>query len=229
MIKETNIKEIKQVAKTLLYTDMSIDKTIPFIVHHPFFNTEFFYIKENNEDKLVNIKDEENLIKARKKLENTIEKVNDVSTFWMLINKPYLPCFFKYTNEYMNEKDFSVFLSTIWTYVEFPNRDKNISKKDFVKLFKKANKKYLMDKNERKKYDNFSEEIVIYRGTTNDDYKALSWTLDENIAKFFANRWGEGQIYEAKIKKQDVLAYFDSRNEKEIVVNYEKIYEIKKK
>lgn len=67
--------------------------------------------------------------------------------------------------------------------------------------------------------------FTIYRGgnTASVPYdKAYSWTLDKNIANFFACRRGsgEGYIVEAQVSKEDVIdAFLDDRCEAEIFVD----------
>lgn len=50
--------------------------------------------------------------------------------------------------------------------------------------------------------------------------KALSWTLDRSIAEWFATRFDEdGTVYQAQIDKSHIYAYFDGRNESEVIVD----------
>lgn len=71
--------------------------------------------------------------------------------------------------------------------------------------------------------------LTIYRGgnSASADYrKAYSWTLDINVANFFACRRGsdEGYIAVATIAKSDVIEYFgDARSEDEVLVHPEKL------
>lgn len=62
-----------------------------------------------------------------------------------------------------------------------------------------------------------------YRGVTSynaKNIKALSWTLDRDTAEWFAYRFGEeGTVYEAQIQKEHILAFFNGRNESEVVVD----------
>lgn len=66
------------------------------------------------------------------------------------------------------------------------------------------------------------EFITIYRGmgsASTPVEHAMSWTLSEQVAHFFANRLGNGgYIVEAQIKISDVIDYIDRRNEKEVIV-----------
>ena len=73
------------------------------------------------------------------------------------------------------------------------------------------------------KYNKLGNEIIIYRGVTpfnEQNVKALSWTLDYDKANWFAQRYGQdGSVYQAKINKNDIFAYFNGRKEQEIIVN----------
>lgn len=72
---------------------------------------------------------------------------------------------------------------------------------------------------------NLPDTITIYRGgnTASVDYhQAYSWTLDVNVANFFACRRGKGTGYiaEAEVNKEDIIeAFLDERREQEIIVD----------
>lgn len=72
--------------------------------------------------------------------------------------------------------------------------------------------------------------IEIYRGQTyasTDMANALSWTLSEETAEWFANRFNSnGIIYKAKVKIKDILMYNNDRSEEEVLVKYENIYDL---
>ena len=67
--------------------------------------------------------------------------------------------------------------------------------------------------------------ITVYRGgrESKDAARCISWTTSNDIAEFFAKRYlalnggGQAVIYTGTIKPQDVIAYTDDRQEKEIV------------
>lgn len=74
------------------------------------------------------------------------------------------------------------------------------------------------------KIADLSDTVKIYRGgnTASTPWeKAFSWTLDVNIANFFACRRGSGEGYlvEAEVAKKDIIEYLDGRNEQEVFVN----------
>ena len=74
------------------------------------------------------------------------------------------------------------------------------------------------------------DEVVIYRGGTDrstDIEEALSWTTSLDVAKFFSTRFdGEQFLFKAKVKKENILAYINSRNEYEVIVSFEDIYDV---
>ena len=80
-----------------------------------------------------------------------------------------------------------------------------------------------MLEDEYQKWKSFDQTLTVYRGVTSYNekrVKGLSWTLDEEKAKWFAERFGEnGKVYSAEIDKKDVYAYFGSRGESEVVVD----------
>lgn len=67
--------------------------------------------------------------------------------------------------------------------------------------------------------------LTIYRGQTKVGTpveKAHSWTLDRNVANFFATRRGKdkAEIITATVSKKDVVEYISDRGEKEVLVRY---------
>ena len=80
-------------------------------------------------------------------------------------------------------------------------------------------------------------ELDLFRGFTHrGGENSLSWTLDEERAKFFADfanserrqflvfaKEGEPKVARGRCKKGDVLAYFNRRKECEIVIEPDKV------
>jgi len=90
-------------------------------------------------------------------------------------------------------------------------------------------KRYLMDEAERKIISDLSDEVTIHRGMTveeaeSNDY-GISWTLNREKAEYFAFTYGrnhdtnglEKTIISKQIIKDQILALFNSRNEREII------------
>ena len=85
-------------------------------------------------------------------------------------------------------------------------------------------------------FDTLPDEVTIYRGTSGISVgKArygMSWTTDLGCAMWFATRWGEDTrdpvCLKGAIQKDSILAAFNSRNEKEIVVPSGRVRQVKK-
>lgn len=76
-------------------------------------------------------------------------------------------------------------------------------------------------------YEALADNITIYRGQSERDYKSgffgASWTLKIDMARFFAFRYitapeGPNIVLRATIQKADILAVFTGRGEDEIIV-----------
>lgn len=220
---KTNLEKIKEIAKTLLYTDIHYLEY--GFVSHPFANFSVQMIRENNKTELLDLTKESDVEHWRKYLFEKIDTISSVQQFIVIVHKPYLPAFFKYVKDYLSDKDYATMLYEVWIAVEYPNHDINVSTTEFISMFRKAKKKFLMNQDEQSVFNNLPENITVYRGIQkNATTNALSWTLDKNVAKWFANRFNHnGQIIEATINKKYVFAYIDGRGEKEIVLNYKKL------
>ena len=105
---------------------------------------------------------------------------------------------------------------------------KKIPYKVYYELFssKRSKREKLMDEEEFKLFRKLPNEITIYRGGSKTELKAkkfgVSWTLDRKIAEKFADIKSirdkkEMIVIEKTISKKDVIAYFISRQEEEII------------
>lgn len=77
-------------------------------------------------------------------------------------------------------------------------------------------------------YENLPDTFTVYRGLSSlSNKKGISYTKSLDVAKFFANRFKTDCftpiILKAEIHKKYALAYFNGRNEDEIVVDYPRI------
>ena len=229
MRKETDLEAVKKVARSFVYVDIHINEKVGFLVNHPYIGEIATAVKEDGKLVLKDIRNESDLKDVRKSILETIDAVTSYQHFIHIMRAPYLPAFFKYTRHLLSAFDYSSFLGSMWTIVEFPNVDDNITAPEFVRIFRKAEKALLMDDDELRRYLGLPEEITVYRGIRDrGSLKALSWTLDIEQAEWFAHRWGNnGKVYSAMISKEDVLAVFTSRGESELVVDYTKLRNVK--
>lgn len=96
------------------------------------------------------------------------------------------------------------------------------------------NKKYnwvsVANEEEKTIYNSLPERITIYRGTSIKEARGskynlgLSWTFDRGTAEFFAFRYGlpDRAVIEVDISKDEIKAFFNERNEKEIICIFPK-------
>lgn len=225
MKKETDLNQIKSMARTFLYLDIEETKFGAIMVQHPFTNMEMVCLLNGKEPEFVNLLEDENaLSRWRDIMKNQIEECEYPHQLYILLNKPYRLAFLKYTAEYMSQDDLSEILADVRTSTESPNLDPNLNKRKLVSLFISSNP-YMLMTEEKLEVFNSLDEIMIYRGVTSynaDNEKALSWTLDYDKAEWFAKRFGEARIvYEAQIEEAHILAYFNRKNESEIIVDPE--------
>lgn len=229
MLKTTDLEAVKTVAKTFLYFNLEENKDIPIFVDHPYTTSNIVSI--NNE--IVNLLNSKyDLQKWRKYMEEVIDSKENYNDFSYMITKPYRSAFFKHTYKYVNETDLAKYLKYLWQTCDYVNQDINISRSEYVKLFKKCPRNVLMTEEELKVYEDLSDVITIYRGVnkvTNHPKDGLSWTTRLKTATWFANRYDKdeptGTVYVAEIKKEDILAFFEY--EKEILVNYKKLINLR--
>lgn len=90
-------------------------------------------------------------------------------------------------------------------------------------------KEYLMNDEERAFIEALPDEVTIYRGMTIKELESgkygISWTLDKKVAEFFTDTYLRNHatskeaktIKELQIKKTDIVAYFQDRQESEII------------
>lgn len=213
---ETNLNEIKNMAKFFLYQPIkTVENLSPKLcVYHPFLSSSIVSIDSSE---IVDILDnQEALEKYRKCMENEIDNSN-LYRVYILIRKSYRLTFIKYCEQYLSEKDLAELFADAWVSSENPNQDANCSISYLIKMFKKCNKRYLMQE----------KDYEIYQVAVNRNPEGLSWTQNLETAKWFAHRFDtnekKGYIQTAIAKKEDVLAYFNTRNEDEIVYNSNKL------
>ena len=226
MLNETDINEVRNVMKAFLYLPLEQDEKFGFIIHHPIFSNGVSISRDGELVDMVN--DEVGREKVIKAMEETIDKT-DLNGLFVMLNPPYYLTFLKFVKGYLSLKDFSELLSEAWTLMENPNADVNVSKGTAAKWFREADKKCLMEEDEYEHYMSLPDEMTVYRGVANGRVKkGMSWTDNREKAEWFASRFGgEGYVLSGKVKKEDVLAYFNRRDEYEVVVEYRDVKETK--
>lgn len=162
-------------------------------------------------------------------MEQYIDEAKSFGNILPMISKPYQLLFFKINKDYLSKETYNNYLKEIWCHTEFPNADKNVSVDESLEIFKNIDKSRIMTTYEKMKLRSLPDEVTIYRGThKKNNSNALSWTDDYDSALWFAKRFdSNGYVLEATIKKEDIIAYFDIRNESELIIDFNKIYNLK--
>lgn len=226
-----DINIIKENSKTLLHLKPIANKEMPFIIHHPFISQNPApFIDENGTLKFIDIfKNKKEFNALINQLETNIDMANSFEDILRMINMPYQLLFFKINNNYISKESYNNCLKDIWCNTEFPNADVNVSTDESLTMFKNSKKKLIMNKAELLKLKSLPDEVTIYRGThKKNNFKALSWTDDYQSALWFARRFNDnGYVLQATIKKENIIAFFNNRNEKELIVDFNKIYNLK--
>lgn len=239
MITKTDLNKVKEMAKLLVEYPIEPCCKVSeglgsFFLSHPIFRDRIISkpVPKTEENpvglEMLDIVLKENQEEARKLYRYAIDKQRDVFGIFMIINKPYAGFFFNLIKDFLNEEDYATMLEYLWTSMEYPNTDKNVSKYQFIDLWKKANLSYIYSDEDKDVLARLPEEFLVYRGLMKGAKKqALSWTLDPSRAVWFAKRFdNNGKVYKALCKKKDILVYLSCRNEEEIVVDWRKLKNI---
>ena len=176
---------------------------------------EIYDITENY---FINFKVREQ-IEQRERIHKRCIKNKEYIRVFCLIDKPYRFLFYQQLfYDIPDEQKYEVF-KDIYTSCEYGFN--NLSRKFLEENFR-YNK---VDKNW------FNEDIItIYRGEgelSTHYTEAYSWTVDIDVARWFAERFNSsGKVYKGYIKQEDILDYMEDRNEKEILAFPEDIFDI---
>lgn len=225
MLDETNLESVKSIVEMLLYIK-PLQTDVPFFVYHPIFTSSVVWDYKN--DKQYNIVDSDEDFDALCKIYKKQIEESDLLRLYMTIRTPYKLTFLKYAEKYMSEEDFSNYFASTWVETENPNQDVNCSIAYLIKTFRKCNKKLLMTKEDYEIYNNLPEEVQVYRGIgVGRNPKGLSWTKSLEKAEWFAHRFDsatkEGYVLTATVPKTNILAYFNTRDEDELVCDTRKL------
>ena len=226
---ETNLAALKSLANALLQLDIQLTKMSPLVVKHPF--TDSGRVGIHDEDGSLsagNLLDDPSVLHSWR--ENVRQQINEAETaagLLLLVTKPYQLGYLKLATPYLCEQDAALFLSYTWINTESPNDDPNLSKRSLLAMFRSIAPQKLMDEEERELFQSLDDVVTVYRGVTSynaQNAKALSWTLNREVAEWFAHRFGQnGTVYEAQVKKENIYAVFLGRNEEEVIVDPERL------
>ena len=127
MREKTDLNAVKETLKLFLYMPISETPMFPLFVQHPIFETGSTYI----DGEMVDITQSEGFNRAAKKVERTIDKIDDAVMCFNVLRQSYYLTFLKYVKNDLSIDDFSLLLGRSWTKEENPNGDvKRVSNGD---------------------------------------------------------------------------------------------------
>lgn len=226
-MRKTSLAAVRDTSKMLLHA-VPLECNNPFgIVQHPFTNTMF---SMSTDKKLLDLSQTEDRDIWLKNTEYTITHSN-VDFIFHYLNTPWLLTWLKFNKTNLSPKDFAKYLAIAWVSSENPNDDKNVPIRTLVSWFRNVDKRVLMQSDDYKYYQSLPDVVTLYRGVSPGRKKyGLSWTDDVETAKWFKQRFEEdgnkGELLTVTVPKEYCLCYFNTRGEKEIILD---VYKAKDK
>lgn len=158
------------------------------------------------------------LIRKQERLKG-FENDKNFKSYLFLIEKPFRVTSFselvKQNKIKRLSKKYWKILSFLWTDSENIFQNKELWD-DLLK--DKTNSNFFMSKKDLNFFNSLENEFIVYRGYTHWE-NGYSYSLDKERAVWFANRFGQnGKVKEMLVKKEDVFAYTNSREENEIII-----------
>lgn len=231
----TDLSAISHIAKALVFSDFQLTPFSPVIIHHPYTLSSFTAVREKTGVRMIDLlNDKEGLDQWQRQVCTSIAQAKDVWDIYMLITKPFALSFIQQIEKHLSAADLGRLLSDCWMKIEGVSSNPVYSQAQLTALFRKCAPSSLMTPEEQATLAKLPDEITLYRGVRagSSNVKAMSWTTDPKVAEWFSNRFssdkGAGDVYCARIRKKDVLAYFLGRSEQELVVNPKGLYQIEK-
>ena len=224
MRKHTDLAKVKQTALALLSTEINETPYSPMIVKHPFTDTGVSAIPDGKSGvEMIDLTEDDAQLRWRQSMARQIDKADNAYAIYMMVTKPYALTFLKFAMPHLSREDMSQILASAWTRSEAPHQDVNVTVNQLLRMFKQADPTCLMEQDEYIQFKTLDDTVTVYRGVTPHNaksVKALSWSLNQETAEWFAHRFGEnGTVYEAQIDKKHIYAYFSGRNESEVIVD----------
>lgn len=222
--KLTHNNQILMIVNFLMDLDIGmIEGLSPIRVSHPFIEEGVSFNLKTGE--VVNLIEDEDALKKEKALR--LKRMKNMSPLQIAfcVSKPYRMLYLSLAFPYLTKKERSEIMHEVWISVENINNNVNVSQMEILKMLRRCNSKHLMGQENYEVYEKLPDTFTVYRGLQeNAQEDGLSWTLSKDVAEWFANRFdNEGKIIEKVIHKSEVIAYFNDRDEEEIVLDIKKV------
>lgn len=222
--KSAHNDKISMIVNFLMDLDIGmIEGLSPIRVSHPFIEEGVSFNLKTGE--VINLLEDEETLKKEKAVR--LKRMRNMSPLQIVfcVSKPYRMLYLSLAFPYLSKKERSEIMHEVWISVENINGNINVSQIEILKMLRKCNQKYLMGQENYEAYENLPGTFTVYRGLQeNAQEDGLSWTLSKDVAEWFANRFdNEGEIIEKMVHKTEVIAYFNDRDEEEIVLDIKKV------
>lgn len=132
--------------------------------------------------------------------------------------------FFNLLKDELSDEDYWMILGFCYTTSDFAFESSDLLREMFQ--VNRSNKEFLMNEEDRGTFNNLPQQLTIYRGCSKKEIDSnqlrFSWTLNKEIAEFFAYKYKRNlltpcSVITKTISKYSVTAYFNDRNEEEIL------------
>lgn len=202
------------------------------MIKHHFVNT--MYTSDPDKKDWINWRMNEICRQKKIKYSNYLMQ-NDFESMLSLIEGPWkVDCLYRHREKVMKNSGECLFyelLGDVITGTENAHQHKSKVGKMF---YLGDNPRMMMNAEELIEFNDLPESLKVWRGVNKSDeckvkdLISYSWTLDYDTASWFANRnlysdISSPLVFGLEINKEDVLAYFTRRDEKEIVIDPKKI------
>ena len=161
------------------------------------------------------------------RLEKMVEDKDYVNVFRMADKKILIPYYIEVFDEIPDEQKYEIWAEL---YVRSETGFDLFTKEFLARVFKF---RFTPEREERmeefRKKTKGRAWLTVYHGhnfnhVVGDEY---SWTLRKETAQWFANRFnGKGKVTKRQIHRSDVIDFFPSRGEDEVIVNMNEMFEI---
>jgi hypothetical protein len=127
----------------------------------------------------------------------------------------------------MTDKDYWKYLGMCYRGSDLAHLPKDIIEKYLFS--ERSEREFIMSEKDVIAFENLPSEVTIYRGCSLEEIDSgnyrYSWSLDKSVAEFFAkkyirNRNVKGGVIELTVPKSKLWAYFNDRNEQEIIYRH---------
>ena len=222
--KSAHNDQISMIVNFLMDLDIGmIEGLSPIRVSHPFIEEGVSFNLKTGE--VINLLENEEALKKEKALR--LKRMKNMSPLQIAfcVSKPYRMLYLSLAFPYLSKKERSEIMHEVWISVENINNNVNVSQMETLKMLRKCNQKYLMGQENYEVYENLPDTFVVYHGLQeNAREDGLSWTLSKDVAEWFAGRFeNDGEVIEKVVHKTEVIAYFNDRDEEEIVLDIKKV------